>query len=129
MKKLLKEAQSAQKNAYAPYSEFRVGAAVKTSSGRVYSGCNVENSSYGLTICAERGAIARMVADGETEIEEIVIVGDTDKPLPPCGACRQVISEFSKAETKITMYNKNEEKIEMTLEEILPLSFSIEEYK
>ncbi len=129
MKKLLKEAQKVQKNAYARYSDFKVGAALRTSSGKVYSGCNVENSSYGLTMCAERNAIAGMIADGEHNIEEIVIVGDTEKPLPPCGACRQVIAEFSKPDTKIVMYNRNEEKVEMTLEEILPLTFLLKEYK
>src|SRR5512136_96920 len=93
--KLLAAAKQAREKAYAPFSSFRVGAAVLTSGGRIFSGCNVENTSLGLTCCAERNAIFAMVAAGETEIQEILVIGDSEEFLPPCGACRQVIAEFA----------------------------------
>ena len=92
---LLAAARQAREKAYAPYSNFRVGAAVLGSGGRIYSGCNVENASFGLTCCAERNAIFAMVAAGETEIREILVIGESEEFLPPCGACRQVIAEFA----------------------------------
>lgn len=99
---LLRQAQAAADRAYAPYSHFRVGAAVRTSTGEVYTGVNMENRSYGLTICAERGAVQRAVADGHTRFSEIAIVcPDADQPTPPCGACRQVLSEFMDAEALV----------------------------
>lgn len=96
---LIKEAKKVRKNAYTPYSKFKVGAAVVCSSGKIYTGCNVENASFGLTICAERNAIASAVASGEKKITAIAIVADTDILTPPCGACRQVIYEFGKTAT------------------------------
>jgi cytidine deaminase len=94
---LVSAATRARDNAHAPYSGFRVGAAVLGGSGKVYPGCNVENASYGLTICAERVAIASAVAAGEKAVEVIAVVAD-DKPLRPCGACLQVMAEFSAPE-------------------------------
>ena len=91
---LLQQAGEVLKRAYAPYSRFRVGAAVETCDGTVFTGCNVENASYGLTVCAERNAIGAMVAAGHTRISRIAIVADGDVLPYPCGACRQVMSEF-----------------------------------
>ena len=91
---LIEAAWSVRNRAYAPYSKFHVGAAILTKSGKLFTGCNVENLSFGLTMCAERVAIGSMIAAGESEIERVVVVADTDQPISPCGACRQVMSEF-----------------------------------
>ena len=90
--KLIEKAKEAATKAYAPYSEYKVGAALLTKSGKLYTGCNVENSSYGLTNCAERTAVFKSVSEGETEFSEIVILVDSDKLPAPCGACRQLVS-------------------------------------
>ncbi len=91
---LLDAARRARENAVAPFSKFRVGAAVRAKSGKIYSGCNVENASYGLTICAERVAIFKALSEGERGFEAVAVVTDTEKLTPPCGACRQIIWEF-----------------------------------
>ena len=92
--KLIAAAKAARENAHAPYSNFRVGAALRAKSGRVYTGCNVENSTYGLTVCAERVAIFKAISEGERGFDAIAVVADTDTLTPPCGACRQLIWEF-----------------------------------
>lgn len=127
IKELLDAAVKAKKNAYAPYSSFHVGSALRTKKGNIYSGCNVENSSYGVTICAERNAIFQMAGQGEREISDILVIGDTEKFLPPCGACRQVIAEFSEEDTRVIMCNKDGEYRETTVKEILPFGFSLRE--
>jgi cytidine deaminase len=91
---LLAVAKQARENAHAPYSNFRVGAALRATSGRVFGGCNVENATYGLTICAERTAIFKAISEGERGFDAISVVADTDTLTPPCGACRQLIWEF-----------------------------------
>ena len=91
---LIAAARAARENAHAPNSNFRVGAAVRAKSGRIFSGCNVENSTYGLTLCAERVAIFKAISDGERGFDAIAVVTDTDSLTPPCGACRQIIWEF-----------------------------------
>jgi len=102
---LVNEAIEARNFAYVPYSKFKVGAAILTSNQKVYRGCNVENASYGLTNCAERTAIFKAVSEGESKVEAIAIVADTDGPVSPCGACRQVIAEFCDEETQIILAN------------------------
>jgi cytidine deaminase len=92
--KLIAAAKAARENAHAPFSNFRVGAALHATSGRVYTGCNVENATYGLTVCAERVAIFKAISEGERGFDAIAVVADTEELTPPCGACRQLIWEF-----------------------------------
>ncbi|MGX7363735.1 cytidine deaminase [Aerococcus suis] len=110
-------------HAYVPYSHFQVGAAILTTDGEIYSGCNIENSSYGLTNCAERTAIFKAVSEGHTEIEYMVVTGNTEGPIAPCGACRQVISEFSHPDTPILLTNQNGDEQETTIKDLLPGAF------
>ena len=120
---LLKEAKKAAGNAYAPYSGFKVGAALLTGSGKIYSGCNVENSSYGLTNCAERTALFKAVSEGEKDFKEILIYTDSEKLFYPCGACRQVLAEFAD-DLKITIVS-SEEMEQTSLKQLLPKSFRL----
>jgi cytidine deaminase len=111
-------------NAYAPYSHFQVGACILTTNGQLFVGCNYENASYSITNCAEASAIGNMISAGEKSIQEIVIIGGSDVPCTPCGACRQNIREFATPETIVHMFNKNGDKhLTMKLEELLPNSF------
>lgn len=119
---LVATARRAAKAAYAPYSKFRVGAAVLTQSGQIFSGCNVENASYGLTCCAERTAIFKAVAEGERRIVAVAVHTPTKKPTPPCGACRQVIHEFGPA-AEVVCVCESSERIETTLDQLLPGAF------
>jgi len=121
MEELIMAAQLNRQNAYAPYSQFKVGAAVLTKEGKIYTGCNVENASYGLCNCAERTAIFKAVSEGHSEFIAIAIVADTVKPVAPCGACRQVMAEFDI--NKIIMCNLHGQQYIATLEELLPYSF------
>lgn len=120
--RLEKAARSAAGRAYAPYSNFKVGAAVLAGSGKIFSGCNVENASYGLCNCAERTAIFSAVAAGETDVNCVVVYTPTPRPTPPCGACRQVINEFGAAAVVISLCD-SEEQIETTLDALLPAAF------
>ena len=126
---LIRKARKARKRAYAPYSGYKVGAALLAKDGRVFTGVNVENASYGLTICAERNAIAAAVAAGATEFKAIAVVADSKKAFPsPCGACRQVLSEFA---PKLDVYLaglKGPAK-RFRLDELLPGSFRLEKRK
>jgi cytidine deaminase len=124
-KELLAAARQARERAYAPYSNFRVGAAVLGSDGRIFSGCNVENASFGLTCCAERNAIFAMVAAGEREIREVLVIGDTEEFLSPCGACRQVIAEFALPSAVIHMCDRTGSGREATVAELLPQIFRL----
>ncbi len=121
--KLINKAILARENAYVPYSEFPVGAAVLTVKGEIYTGCNVENSSYGLCNCAERTAIFKSVSEGEQDIKAIAVVADTDGPCSPCGACRQVIMEFGPG-IDVIMSNLNGDTIVKSARELLWGAFS-----
>lgn len=125
IKRMKKEALSASRNAYCPYSNFRVGAAVLASNGEIFSGCNVENISFGLTICAERSAIFQAIAKGQNNIRAVVIVTHTDNPTQPCGACRQVIQEFGKESEIISFGNKGKTS-RWSLRQLLPEAFEPE---
>ncbi len=109
-------------NAYAPYSNFRVGAALRTRTGEVITGCNMENSAYGLAICAETLAVASAVSQGLTEFDEIAIATDDSEPTPPCGACRQVLNEFA-PDITISSYTREGREATWTLRELLPHAF------
>lgn len=119
---LIEAARSARQNAYAPYSKFAVGAALKTKSGKVFTGVNVENASFGLTLCAERSAIVSAVSAGEQEFSSIAVVADTDGPVSPCGACRQVLAEFG-LEWRVLLSNLNGHNQELKVGDLLPGAF------
>ncbi len=121
---LIAAAAAARKNAYAPYSRFAVGAAIRTPSGAVFSGTNVENASYPVGTCAEAGAIAAMVAAGERRITEILILGDGEALVTPCGACRQRIREFAREDAKIHVAGSKGLRASFTLGELLPQAFA-----
>ena len=116
---LIAAAREVREKAYAPYSRFQVGAALRTKSGRVFCGCNVENLSYGLTVCAERAAVFAAIAAGETQFEALVVVADSVQPVTPCGACRQVLVEFS-SDLPICSANLQDRRYETTIAELLP---------
>lgn len=122
--KLMEAALAVQRNAYAPYSNFQVGAAILSASGEIFTGCNVENASYGLAICAERSAVCQMVAAGETEIQSICVV--SDKGVTPCGACRQVLSEFG-GDFEVRLIDSNSQVVTQTwrMAELLPGAFKL----
>ena len=122
-KELLEAALVARERAYAPYSKFLVGAAVRAESGKIYTGCNVENASYGLTVCAERNALFSAVGAGERKFTALCVMGDTEEPISPCGACRQVMAEFKVP--CIILVNLQGDVKEYTLEELLPYGFTL----
>lgn len=112
-----------RENAYVPYSRFKVGAALRTPSGAVFVGCNVENVAYPEGTCAEAGAIAAMVAAGETVIAEMLVVADSPDPVPPCGGCRQKIAEFAAKDVQVTMAALSGARLVMRVDELLPGAF------
>jgi len=123
---LLERAAKSIRNAYAPYSRFRVAAAVRTASGKVYDGVNVENSSYGLTVCAERVAVFKAVSEGEREVREVLVAVEAEEPVPPCGACLQVIAEFGGPDTLIHMVSLTTGRYASAkLSELLPRAFKL----
>ncbi len=121
---LLDDAKAVRENAHAPYSGFKVGAAIRTASGKVFTGVNVENAAYPEGTCAEAGAIAAMVAAGETEIAEVAVVGDAPAPVTPCGGCRQKIAEFAPPGVGVTMANMVGDTLTLKIEELLPHAFA-----
>lgn len=121
---LVARATAAREHAYAPYSRFKVGAAVRAASGRVYTGCNVENASFGHTCCAERVAVFNAVAEGEKAIVAVAVVTDTSPPAGPCGACRQVLVEFgAEANATVVCANLSGDARETTVRALLPDHF------
>ena len=119
---LIESAKKAREKAHAPYSKFKVGAAVKTKSGKIYTGCNVESAVYGATVCAERVAIWKAVSEGETSFAEIAVVADTDELTPPCGICRQIIHEFC-GDIPVVFANLEGENETVQMSELLPRAF------
>ncbi|MBR5011774.1 MAG: cytidine deaminase [Clostridia bacterium] len=129
IQKLITAAVSAQGNAYSPYSNFRVGAALLTAGGKIYTGSNIENASFSPTVCAERTAFFKAISEGEKDFTAIVVVGSDNKICMPCGVCRQVMSEFCDANFRVICVAKNGEYKEYTLGELLPFSFKLGEKK
>ena len=123
--KLIEKAKEIRENAYAPYSKFRVGAAILTGEGKIYTGANVENSSYGLTMCAERVALGCAVKSGEKDLIKLALVTDSKKPAVPCGACCQVLAEFN-PNMEIICANLKGEVKKFNLNQLLPFYFRME---
>jgi len=121
---LLEAATKVREHAYAPYSHFKVGAAIRATSGQIYTGCNVENVAYPEGTCAEAGAIAAMVAAGETRIAELLVIADSPAPVPPCGGCRQKLAEFAAPETPVTLATTDGKTQLTTVAALLPGVFS-----
>ncbi|WP_242280606.1 cytidine deaminase [Bacillus cereus group sp. BfR-BA-01347] len=128
-KKYIEEANKMLSKAYIPYSKFPVGAALVTKEGKIYTGCNIENASYGLCNCAERTAIFKAVSEGERDFSYLVITGETDGPISLCGACRQVIAEFCDPKMPVLLTNVKGDEKEVTVEQLLPGAFTIENLK
>ncbi|SIS37224.1 cytidine deaminase [Salimicrobium flavidum] len=122
--KLIEKAKDIRERAYVPYSKFPVGAALLTKSGEIYEGVNIENAAYPTTCCAERVAIFKAVADGHYDFETLAVIADTDRPVPPCGSCRQVMSEFFAPDTPVHTANLSGKTKTMTMAELLPFSFT-----
>lgn len=123
MERLTKHAAKARARAYSPYSRFAVGAALLAEDGMIYEGCNVENASYGLTNCAERSAVFAMVTGGGKQIVGLAVMADAPRPISPCGACRQVLSEFASPQTPVWLSNVQGECKKTTMGELLPYAF------
>ena len=119
---LVTAAKEARQNSYAPYSEFRVGAAIEMEDGEIYTGCNVESASYGLTVCAERVAIWKAISEGKHNVKHIAVVADTKDLTPPCGVCRQIIWEFG-GNVPVTLANLNGGRETVEMKDLLPRAF------
>lgn len=120
---LLKAATDVRENAHAPYSNFKVGAAILSKGGTIYQGCNVENVAYPEGTCAEAGAIAAMVAAGEKELVEVCVIADSPAPVPPCGGCRQKLAEFGARDVQVTLATTDGASITTTIGDLLPGAF------
>lgn len=126
MDEMLQMARDAMDRAYVPYSHFRVGAAIRAQSGKLYAGCNIENAAYPAGSCAEQGAVSAMVLGGDDKIAEIVVMGDGENLVSPCGSCRQRIREFATPQTVVHICDRNGVRKSMLLSELLPVSFGPE---
>ena len=121
---LIDLAVEVSQQAYVPYSHFPIGAVLLTKDGEIYTGVNIENASFGLTNCAERTAIFKAVSEGFLDFEELIVYGETEKPISPCGACRQVMAEFFNQDLPVTLVAKDKSTVVMTVKELLPYSFT-----
>jgi cytidine deaminase len=119
---LISAASRARENAHAPYSQFRVGAALRANSGRIFTGCNIENSSFGLTVCAERVAVFKALSEGERRFDAIAVVADTERLTPPCGACRQILWEFCR-DAEVVLANLSGQITMRRVPDLLPDAF------
>ena len=119
---LVKAARRARRNAHADYSNFKVGAALETADGTIITGCNIENATYGLTVCAERVAMWKALSEGHRKFRRIAVVADTNDPTPPCGPCRQILWEFG-GDLEVVLANLRRETARMQLKDLLPLPF------
>jgi cytidine deaminase len=128
-KELLKEAVKAREFAYVPYSRFKVGAALVTKDGQIFHGCNIENAAYSVTNCAERTALFKAYSEGVTKFETLVVTADTEGPVAPCGACRQVISELCDPEMEVILTNIKGDIQRTTVKDLLPGAFSPKDLK
>lgn len=126
---LLDEAARVRLRAYAPYSDFKVGAAIRSAEGNLHLGCNVENIAYPEGTCAEAGAIAAMIAGGDTRIAEIAVIADSPDPVPPCGGCRQKLAEFADGDTPVTLANTHGKTLHTTVAALLPGAFDAHHFK
>jgi cytidine deaminase len=122
MNKLLEAALEARNNAHAPFSKFRVGAAIEDESGRIFTGCNIENATFGLTICAERVAVFKAISEGARKFKRIAVAADTDVLTPPCGACRQILWEFC-GDAELTLVNQQGKTETFRLKDLFPRPF------
>ncbi|MBI0576385.1 cytidine deaminase [Neobacillus cucumis] len=127
IQQLIEEAKKAREKAYVPYSKFGVGAALLTTDGKVYHGCNIENAAYSMCNCAERTALFSAYALGDRDFQLLAVVADTDRPCSPCGACRQVISELCPRDMKVVLTNLKGDTLEIIVEDLLPGAFSQED--
>lgn len=125
IKELINKAIQAREKSYSPYSNFKVGASVMGESGKIYSGCNIENAAYSPTICAERVAIFKAISNGEREIKKIALIGSTDSFTYPCGVCRQVMTEFASDDFEIIVAKNIEEYVSYSLDDLMPNSFRV----
>ncbi|PFP30412.1 cytidine deaminase [Bacillus sp. AFS073361] len=123
-KDLIAEANKAREHAYVPYSNFKVGAALLSKDGQVFHGCNIENAAYSMTNCAERTALFKAYSEGITQFASLVVVADTEGPVSPCGACRQVISELCDAEMEVVLTNLKGDVQKILVKDLLPGAFS-----
>lgn len=121
---LIDLAVEVSQQAYVPYSHFPIGAVLLTKDGEIYTGVNIENASFGLTNCGERTAIFKAVSEGAREFQELIIYGQTEKPISPCGACRQVMAEFFEPDLPVTLVSQNKSTVVMTVKDLLPYSFT-----
>jgi len=122
IERLIKAAQDVRENAFAPYSNFRVGAALETIEGEIYTGCNIENATFGLTLCAERLAIFKAMSEGQREFRQLAVIADTKDLTPPCGACRQIIWEFC-GDITLTLANLRGQTRQFSMSTLFPHAF------
>ncbi|MGI8960496.1 MAG: cytidine deaminase [Bryobacteraceae bacterium] len=122
MDRLIEAAREVRERAHAPYSGFKVGAAIEDENGRVFAGCNVENATYGLSVCAERAAVLKAISEGAAKLKRVAVIADTDTLTPPCGACRQILWEFC-GDVEITLANLTGKQETVSMKQIFPRPF------